>query len=84
MNVFFSIKGRINRQQWWGAFLILFVASSLVSIFLFGYENDFRSTLREILLFLIGVAAIPISVKRLHDINLSGWFFLITLIVTTQ
>jgi len=80
MKVYFSANGRIGRRDWWNAVIPLFLASVLVSIFLFGYRDDFLSVLRQILLLLFAVAYIPVSVKRLHDLNTSGLVLLLALI----
>lgn len=66
----FSSKGRINRRQYL-LILILFaiLAGSLVSV-----------TQSQGAIYFASLFIIPSQIKRLHDLNLSGWFVLLALV----
>ena len=78
--VYISIKGRLSLAQYWLYWVIPF------SIILFaqyyfrsqGYSLDTGTV--KIINVLIIWPAIATSVKRLHDLNKSGWWFLLNLI----
>lgn len=70
---FSDFKGRATRKEFWMFFLIHFIFVN-VAVF-FG---------RDVYTLYITVSIIPllaISVRRLHDINKSGWWILINAIV---
>jgi uncharacterized membrane protein YhaH (DUF805 family) len=85
---FFSIKGRITRKSF---FLRCFFAICLYVISTFCYTNgvygDFYS--RSFIFFeTIHVFILPVLIsifnliqgaKRMHDVNKSGWYFLVPL-----
>jgi len=87
---FFSMKGRISRQEfWWGyaaTFVFLFLVRwKLEDLFIYlrrpmdglwyRDELEFVIALPKILAPLIVIWSLTvIHVKRLHDINLSGWW----------
>lgn len=75
LRLFFSFYGRINRTQYWtgwaGAYAIIGLAM-LVWAFM---------PPSEVVSFVVGLIAltcvftlIPISVKRLHDLDITGWW----------
>jgi uncharacterized membrane protein YhaH (DUF805 family) len=93
--VWFSFSGRINRKTYWltgiiGTLLVQIIYEFLIGMVLLGvtYVAPMGETIISILalatlfpllVFMIW-ASIAISLKRLHDRNRSGWFFLIFLI----
>lgn len=76
MSFFSGSIGRVNFLISYGCFFI--VAMSLAYL-VSEVDPSFGS-----LVFLLGIAAIPLVfsliIKRLHDINLSGWFSLLFLV----
>ena len=73
-------RGRASRSEYW--FFVLFqtlvvLPLMVVDIVAFHGSANVFSTLALLILFLPYLA---VSVRRLHDIDMSGWFFLVTLI----
>jgi uncharacterized membrane protein YhaH (DUF805 family) len=95
MNFFFGIQGRIGRLQWWGAQLIIFILLA-VPFFIVGMgvsdmsEERIRQVfasngLALIIMFLAFYVLavwmnVAVTVKRYHDRNKSGFWFLIVFI----
>ena len=82
MKKFFNFRDRASRSEYW-YFQLIF---TIISIPLFIYEdssNDAHliySGVSGILVLILFIPAISVSVRRLHDINKSGWFVLISVI----
>ena len=79
---FFNFRDRASRSEYW-YFQLVF---TIVSIPLFIYEDSSNDThliysgISAIIVLLLFVPAISVSVRRLHDIDKSGWFVLISVI----
>lgn len=80
-----DFTGRSTRTDFWGAVIIWFILSWCLSILDFyvfasgdveSYVSNF-SPLSSIFFLLTIVPLISVSVRRLHDINLRGWWLLI-------
>lgn len=73
----FSADGRIGRKDWivWivGVWIILGIAGWLLG----AYEEDADSITYGILAIIAGLAGIFMGIKRLHDLNKSGWLYII-------
>lgn len=77
-----NFQGRTSRKAFWMHFLFLIILS--ITSFFIDYkilevENDFGFISGLFLLFNI-IPTIAISVRRLHDIGKSGWYYLIAII----
>ena len=78
---FKDYRGRSRRSEYW--FCILFIIILLFPITLFLYFNvnyDTSSIILSIISIIIIIFYLPLAVRRLHDIGLSGWFILINLV----
>ena len=79
---YFNFKERASRSEYW-YFQLVF---TIVSIPLFIYEDSSNDThliysgISGIIVLLLFVPAISVSVRRLHDIDKSGWFVFISVI----
>jgi|307.fasta_scaffold301610_2 uncharacterized membrane protein YhaH (DUF805 family) len=87
--LFFSLRGRINRKLFWIGILVLW-AVIWGPLLLFGsmlppnvppasYGPILEATaglIALLWLILLVVGDIPIGVKRLHDLDMSGWWIL--------
>ena len=74
---YFVISGRASRSEYWWFYLFLVVmitASNFIDFFV-GFPIFALST---ILIFLSPF--ICVSIRRLHDVNKSGWWYLIVLV----
>ena len=85
LKLFFSnyikFEGRSNRGEYWKAFLMIILASVVLSIIdgvLVGAGGvPFLSMIFSLITLVPGIA---IGVRRLHDIGKSGWLLLLGLI----
>ena len=79
---FFNFKDRASRSEYW-YFQLVF---AIVSLPLFIYEDSSNDThliytgISAIIVLILFIPAISVSVRRLHDINKSGWFVIISVI----
>lgn len=71
---YFQFSGRANRKEYWIFSLSFFLLCFFLTFFQFSYLHFF------IFLILI-IPSISLDVRRIHDINLSGWWLLIVCIV---
>ena len=78
----FDFKGVASRPQYWFAVLINFVILLVLSLAFAGtategFGSDWVSTIYALIIL---IPSVSITVRRLHDINKSGWFYLLELI----
>jgi len=74
---FFSIEGRITRSAFWLRYLLI---GTLNLFWEFIYEisdSQVFAILNLLIVIAIAITVIIQGVKRMHDVNKSGWFFLI-------
>lgn len=79
---FTNFDGRLNRQPFWIATLVLWVASvvaSLIASVIFG-SGFFGSLIQLVIALAVLVPSLAVAVKRCHDRDKSGWWVLIALI----
>ncbi|MEP3667766.1 MAG: DUF805 domain-containing protein [Roseibium sp.] len=79
-------EGRASRSEYWWFTLFLFLAGFLIFVVgvlltvMAGPAADMVGTLTAIAVWIFGIAilipSIAVTVRRLHDINLSGWMYL--------
>ena len=83
MQKFFRTDNRLNRKRYLFRALGVGFCSGIVS-FIMDRAGDDASLILLGLLFVISIALIVSSVmlmiRRLHDLNRSGWFFLVGLV----
>jgi uncharacterized membrane protein YhaH (DUF805 family) len=79
-NLYFTIHGRVDRKTYWIFFVLPSIVFSIsIEIILEIYGADI-ARLALIPLVPIIVALISGWIKRLHDLNHSGWWALLTFI----
>lgn len=88
-SLFFSLRGRINRAKFWLGILVVHVLAFGL-LFLVGAIDPPPDPPAEpgllwqaagfLILVLLVLGPIPIAVKRLHDMDRSGWWYLVSLI----
>ncbi|MHC0439412.1 DUF805 domain-containing protein [Flavobacterium sp. 3-210] len=70
-----NFKGRARRKEYW-----MFILASVIINFILGVLESFVPALK-IVATIYGLAvtlpAIAVAIRRMHDINKSGWFILI-------
>lgn len=91
-----DFKGRATRSEYWIFFflnVIFFLATTVVLVFVMNLKagikgSSYGDTGGSLLVFgivvlvalLLAVPSIAVAVRRLHDANFSGWWWLINLI----
>lgn len=81
---YFRFTGRARRQEYWGytlfnvlAYVAAFFLDIVLSVILYGGDDFVPLFLALWFLYQI-VPSIAVTVRRLHDQDLSGWLYLIT------
>lgn len=88
---YFQFYGRARRAEYWGytlfyvvTLIVCFIADSVVSAFVFAAYADGEAGFLPIFICLFYVYSIipgiSITVRRLHDQDMSGWLFLLNMI----
>jgi uncharacterized membrane protein YhaH (DUF805 family) len=74
-----NFRGRAMPSEfwWWQLFMLLAAIAAAVLDALFGFE---RIGLAELCSFATLLPSLAVAVRRLHDIDKSGWWFLMMLI----
>ena len=84
MAKFADFSGRASRSEYWWFYLFVTLmswGSSLVSAFMFSYEDPMADILPLIVSLVFFVPTIAAGSRRLHDIGKSGWWQLIAFTV---
>jgi uncharacterized membrane protein YhaH (DUF805 family) len=82
LKLFFSFSGRANRAEYWLGLAIVFLITIVpvaVVVMLLRFKSEGipdRFLIANILGFPISLIVLAIQVKRLHDLDLSGWWAL--------
>ncbi len=86
----FDYSSRASRAEYWWFILFCMIAAILISVFtvfvLFPYFESLENVVKDIsicmyiLVLPISIPSISLSVRRLHDINKSGWWLLMSII----
>ena len=88
---YFNFKGRASRKEYWAGLILGYIYSILISlviaifcISLFGLSPQNHEDLKAltninnlISFFLVSVPTFSLTVRRLHDFNLRGWWLLL-------
>ena len=73
---FFIFTNRASRSEYWW-FILFYIISATIPTFV---PNENVVVFGYIMSFLLFIPSIAVTVRRLHDINKSGWFIFISLI----
>lgn len=73
-----NFKGRARRKEYWGFCLFSFIISFILAFFSF---TGVGAIILIVFLIATLLPSIALTVRRLHDMNLSGWFALYMLIM---
>ena len=79
VQLFFSIRGRINRKTYWCALLPLVVACAVAEVMKESTDQAMVG-LGYIILIVLLWPSLAVQIKRWHDRNKSGWWQLINFI----
>ena len=78
-----NFKGRTSRADFWWAMLGYFIAAFIVGFIgglLFGASENNTNILTTVFTLATFIPVLALDIRRLHDINKSGWYVLISLI----
>ena len=75
---YFNFEGRASRSEYWWFSLFTFLCSAILMA-IFG-DGTFGSILRGLVSLALFIPSLGLSVRRMHDINRSGWWILIALV----
>lgn len=75
----FDFKGRTNRTDFWYAILANFLVGFILGI-ASGILGDAGTMLSGIYTIAVLIPGLSIEIRRLHDVNKSGWYLLMSLI----
>lgn len=81
-----DLNGRSSRSEYWYYQLFLLMVLGIISLFglLFADSESYFATFLLVVgilsMIVLGPANICVTVRRLHDVNRSGWFIWLNLI----
>ena len=75
-----SFEGRINRQPYAQFILVIWVLSAILGWMVDSSTSGLLAVLVGIISLVMAISAISFGVRRLHDLDKSGWWVLIALI----
>lgn len=75
-------KGRARRREYWmfTLFQLLFSIVALALDYVLGFAEDGSGVISSIYSLAMLLPSLAVSVRRLHDVNRSGWFMFIALV----
>lgn len=78
---FRDFDGRSRRKEFWN-YILFYLLMSIGATFLdniFGFSDvgDNVGPIHSLFVFIMLIPSIAVSVRRLHDVNKSGWFLLV-------
>ncbi len=79
MQNYCNFSGRASRSQFWWWVLFTAIVSFVVGI-VFCFNQDLQQIASAIVSLAFLLPGLGVAVRRLHDINKSGWFILLGLI----
>ncbi|CAL67559.1 DnaJ domain-containing protein [Christiangramia forsetii] len=77
---FFSTRGRLRRSSYLGRAILLGIPAGIASVIIQDTYNDTVIGWSALVMIICSILIFIQFIKRLHDINLSGWFSLINFI----
>jgi len=75
---YFNFKGRASRSEFWFFYLFLLIGYAISICTMFISIKLFIGIISIFVLAMI-IPSLAVTVRRLHDINKSGWFILLPL-----
>lgn len=88
INEIYTTEGRLNRLRYFKYYIMLVIVSTIIAFiagfiggFISGDANSVLVTVPTgIISLATGIGGIMLGIRRLHDLDKSGWFMLVTLI----
>lgn len=76
----FNFQGRSRRREYWIPCLINVIIGLVFTILIYATQSYVFKALKYLYIILGIIPSISLSVRRLHDLGKSGWFWFISLI----
>jgi uncharacterized membrane protein YhaH (DUF805 family) len=79
---YFQFSGRARRSEYWFFALFTLIVTIVLSVAdaaLFGYGPTSPTWLNDFFSLITFIPSLSVSVRRLHDVNRSGWWILLTI-----
>jgi uncharacterized membrane protein YhaH (DUF805 family) len=73
-----TFKGRAQREEYW-LFTLFYSVVGFISRFMDGNDRG-NIVFFAIIIFALFIPSIAVTIRRLHDINKSGWWIFLSLI----
>lgn len=71
---FFSFQGRLSRQGFWLEYGILYLLTFLMALVLLIVTGGKIEVVNPVVTLALFVPYLSVTARRLHDLDLSGWF----------
>ncbi len=84
----FNTQGRASRSEYWNAYLGYFLIALVYAVIIgivtgiagaIGINMSFLSSISSLVISAGSLPFIPLGIRRLHDIGITGWLYLISL-----
>jgi len=75
-----NFQGRASLSAYWWYALALFIVNVVLEIFSVAIGSVALSLLVDLAVFVVGLSALSVAVRRMHDTDKSGWMLLLGLI----
>ncbi len=79
-SLLYGFSGRIKRSQFFLGWLLMVIPTCIVFLNAENIADPFRKVILSIAFLFLIVVQISIGIKRLHDTNHSGWYFLLLIV----
>ena len=72
-------RGRARRREYWmfTLFSLIFSAAAFILDYVLGFAKDGNGVISSLYSLALLVPSLAVGVRRLHDVNKSGWFMFI-------
>lgn len=79
---FYNADGRLNRKPYIIRFLILYTVAFCIGVIanLTGLDVTAGVVIKGILFVFVGIPSVMIMIRRLHDLNRTGWWWIFSVI----
>jgi uncharacterized membrane protein YhaH (DUF805 family) len=75
-----NFEGRASLSAYWWYALAVFIVNAVLEIFSVAIGSVALSLLVDLAAFVVGLSALSVAVRRMHDTDKSGWMLLLGLI----
>ncbi|PHQ84252.1 MAG: DUF805 domain-containing protein [Thalassobium sp.] len=80
LNKYFTIQGRASRSEYWWFYLFVFLVGTVPTQLGAAMQSNLITIIGGLISLALLVPIITAGIRRLHDKDKSGWWFLIGLV----